>query len=322
MAIIILCPEFISGGPEALHQLSFSATSIGQSAMMAYIGTSSKVRLDGMILKAQTNSPLEFKEYYKDYKPVAVTTQELSSNDWCIVPEVNADMATCWPTSKRAIWWLSVDNFQNALPQFQYPSLLRQLLTQENLLHLYQSNYAKDFLQRNGARNMLPLFDYTPAIYNKEEASQYLGCKRTDFSVFPRKGGELAMQFINLTQGRFSYSAIQGMSQEQVKNCLAESRIYIDFGNHPGKDRVPREAACMGNIIFLHEQGAACFYEDHPLDTFYLFTQLDVINGTLKNKIECVLKDPIAHFNQQTFYRHRIKMERNEFDLQVKMIFG
>jgi len=62
---------------------------------------------------------------------------------------------------------------------------------------------------------------------------------------------------------------IENMPADTVHETLLKSQIYIDFGHHPGKDRIPREAAMSGNIVFLHERGAAAFHLDHPLDRFF-----------------------------------------------------
>ena len=78
----------------------------------------------------------------------------------------------------------------------------------------------------------------------------------------------------------------------------------------------------MGNIVFLHEKGAAAFFEDHPLDPFYIFTTLEALNGSLLSRVQDALKQPSKHLKQQSFYRRRIRLERKEFDLQVESIFG
>ena len=111
------------------------------------------------------------------------------------------------------------------------------------------------------------------------------------------------------------------MPQEAVHDALLQSQIFIDFGHHPGKDRVPREAALSGNIVFLHERGAAAFYLDHPLDRFFLFTSADISNGSLYNRVKEALADPDAHFAAQSIYHSRIFIEREEFLNQVKMNF-
>lgn len=38
---------------------------------------------------------------------------------------------------------------------------------------------------------------------------------------------------------------------------MDESMIYIDFGEHPGKDRIPREAAMRDLIVITGRDGAA-----------------------------------------------------------------
>ena len=50
---------------------------------------------------------------------------------------------------------------------------------------------------------------------------------------------------------------IRDMNKAQVRDALFGARLYIDFGHHPGKDRVPREAAVAGAVVLLREAGAA-----------------------------------------------------------------
>ena len=114
---------------------------------------------------------------------------------------------------------------------------------------------------------------------------------------------------------------IENMPAEAVHETLLKSQIYIDFGHHPGKDRIPREAAMSGNVVFLHERGAAAFHLDHPLDRFFLFTSADVSNGSLYERVRKVLAEPEKFFASQSTYHARIYFEREEFLTQVKMNF-
>ena len=43
---------------------------------------------------------------------------------------------------------------------------------------------------------------------------------------------------------------------------MLSSKIYIDFGEHPGMDRLPREAAINGLIVITNKAGAAFYKED------------------------------------------------------------
>ena len=51
------------------------------------------------------------------------------------------------------------------------------------------------------------------------------------------------------------------MTPEQVVDLMSESKVYIDFGNHPGKDRIPREAVINGCCVITGVRGSARFKE-------------------------------------------------------------
>ena len=60
---------------------------------------------------------------------------------------------------------------------------------------------------------------------------------------------------------------------------------YIDFGPHPGMDRLPREAALAGCVVITNREGAAGFNEDVPLPSEFKFQSFTV------DKIYAMLKD-------------------------------
>jgi len=45
--------------------------------------------------------------------------------------------------------------------------------------------------------------------------------------------------------------------------------MYIDFGTHPGKDRIPREAALRNCIVLTNRNGAADNNVDVPIPNEY-----------------------------------------------------
>ena len=46
-----------------------------------------------------------------------------------------------------------------------------------------------------------------------------------------------------------------GMTTEEMRSCMSKSKVYIDFGNHPGKDRIPREAAIFRLYRYHWKEG-------------------------------------------------------------------
>ncbi len=63
----------------------------------------------------------------------------------------------------------------------------------------------------------------------------------------------------------WTFVPLENMSKQEVRALMQQSRYYIDFGHHPGKDRLPREAAASGCVVLTLRAGAAQFFDDVPL---------------------------------------------------------
>ncbi len=315
--VVLLCPEACTGGPEAIHQLAHAINSQGGSAKLAYFEGESKVSLDNSVLRCElptSGSPTA--KSYASYAPKIFSELKLTKNVLLVFPEVVAAIARNVQGCQRAVWWLSVDNALRKDPRLENQSFRNHLFSDPALIHFYQSDYARDFLLRNRARRIYPIFDYT----DKSFAPPLARLPGAKIAYFPSKGGELARRFV---QGApdLQFSAIANMTREQVRQTLQDSSIFIDFGNQPGKDRVPREAAASGAIVLLHERGAANFFTDHPLDEQYLFGLADIESGGLHHRVRAILSDLDTHRKNQAYYRQRILLERDEFEMQVKAFF-
>ena len=66
------------------------------------------------------------------------------------------------------------------------------------------------------------------------------------------------------------------MTPAEVTELLMKSKIYIDFGHHPGMDRLPREAALAGCIVVTNKEGAANFRSDVPIGEEWKVRKFDV----------------------------------------------
>ncbi|MFX1716204.1 tetratricopeptide repeat protein [Paraburkholderia sp. A1RO-5L] len=316
---VLFCPNVVTGGPEALHQLAHTINTQGGNASIAYYGGQSGLAYDGRVLRATYAPDPAVQEAYAMYEPLPVQEVTLSPRTLLIFPEVLVEQARQMMSAKRAIWWLSVDNAIAANPRLADARYASELLSDPSIIHLYQSDYARRFVERHGARQVLPLFDFINRDYLKSGATEPPRARQI-VGLFPRKGADLAARFVNLNN-RLPFALIQDMSRDQVRSTLSQCAIYIDFGHHPGKDRVPREAAISGAVIFLHDRGAARHYADHPLDRFYLFSDDDIETGLLHTKIQDVLAHHAEHFANQRIYRQRVVLEMDEFVLQVKTAF-
>jgi hypothetical protein len=315
--VVIICPVVETGGPEALHQLCDAINKSGGNALLAFYDGSSKIEISDTVIESNPILPSSFMSRYSGYDAPHAQVIELTPNILLIFPETLALFAFSVRGPRRAIWWLSVDNGCNLEPLFSYKQFCDGYFGDETLIHFYQSDYARGFLMANGAKKIYPLFDYINRSFLRYGPNP---ARQSCVSFFPTKGAALANSFFESANDLPSIP-IQNMSAEEVSTALRHTSVYIDFGHHPGKDRVPREAAASGNIVFIHAKGAGCHFLDHPLDQFFVFTLLDIQTGELAQKVRSCLVDPKSFFAQQWLYRQRIELELDEFSLQVKTLF-
>ena len=325
--VLLLCPEVKTGGPEALHQLGYRIAQHGGAARMVYYAPHSSIEVDGDILRCHAEtSPMP--AHFAQYQPLVLRETRLGPGTLMVFPEPLSKLAAEANKYQRALWWLSLDN---AMPQNQDlldEAARRALFADTNLIHLYQSDYARHFLAANGAAQYFPLSDYTdPQFVHRSLVTSEVApieARRDVVCFFPNKGGERAARFLAgaaALRHPIEFVPIRDMTKAQVRETLFDARIYLDFGHHPGKDRVPREAAIAGAVVLLLAVGAATCFLDHPLPAAYRFTDDDIASGVLHRRIDAILDEPAAHFAAQRLYRQRILLEQERFDLEVRSFF-
>jgi hypothetical protein len=325
--VLIFCPEVKTGGPEALHQLGYQIARHGGAARVLYYAPFSRVELVGDILRCHSEgSPMP--DYFAQYHPQVGTDTKLRPDTMIVFPEPLVNLAVPFQVPcQRALWWLSIDN---ALPNLAMMEEHRrnELFADASLVHFYQSDYARAFLQTKGVARYHPLSDYIDQdfVHRSLIMSETVPIQDRGNKVcfFPNKGGALAARFIEQERSpahRTDFVSIHDMTKPQVRDALFNAKIYIDFGHHPGKDRMPREAAIAGSVVLLHAAGAAKCFLDHPLSSEYLFTEDDVGSGCLHHRVQTILDDPEPHSLAQNFYRNAVLMEPERFDLEVRSFF-
>jgi hypothetical protein len=324
--VLLLCPEVKTGGPEALHQLAHAIARHGGLARLVYYGPYSRLEIEGDRVRCDTaSSPMP--AHFAQYAPPVLHETRLTPHTLIVFPEPLSQLAATEAGYQRALWWLSLDN-----AMAQNPALAegdgRAVFADPRLLHFHQSDYAARFLRENGAAHYLPLSDYTdPQFIHRSlvtEDNPPIADRAQIVCFFPNKGADLAARFLedatSLRQ-RIDFVPIRDMTKAQVRATLFGARIYIDFGHHPGKDRVPREAAIAGAVVLLHAAGAARCFPDHPLPDAYRFTEADIASGALHSRVAAILDNPTPHFAAQRGYRQAILLERYRFDLEVRGAF-
>lgn len=325
--IYVLCPSNLkTGGTELLHQLVSSLLFYNKDACIAYY-------LEGKF-DSKKPTPDAFEKYIGNHWCLVNDIEDISDNI-AIFPETGIGKSKKYHKLQKCVWWLSVDNYNvmkgmsNRLKQYGMKSFLKHLVLNDYFtdstittipVHFYQSYYAADFARSKGVNNdsLFYLSDYINDIYIKPYDKEN---RKNIVAYNPKKGIEFTNKLISYAQD-ISWVPIINMTNEEVRKLLDTAKVYIDFGNHPGKDRIPREAAISGCCVITDLKGSAAYKEDVPIPNEFKFEDVD-------NNIPDVIKQIRSCFNRYDevtkefdAYRNFIKGEKQGFQDCVKKIFA
>ncbi|SHI82279.1 hypothetical protein [Parasporobacterium paucivorans] len=326
--IYVMCPANIkTGGTELLHQLVYQLNKQNKEAAIVYTGET----------EGKSPMPEAFSEYVATYLLSKDIVDEL--DNILVVSEVACDKLAEFKRIKKYIWWLSVDNyvardgfagrmriqgFKTALSLMMKgkSTHLRKFVKLADM-HLCQSYYAIDFIQKMGIpeASIAYLSDYINDIYVLRENQLDRQLKKKYVLYNPAKGFAFTQKLIALAP-ELNWRQIQNMTTEQVMNLMQESMVYIDFGNHPGKDRFPREAAISGCCIITGRRGSAAFSEDVRIPKEYKFDEKeDQVEEKVIAKIRACLDDYATNDSKFESYREFVRAEKVAFASDISRIF-
>ena len=119
-----------------------------------------------------------------------------------------------------------------------------------------------------------------------------------------------------LENAPFEVGYLSGLSPHEAAELLRSSTIYIDFGHHPGRDRIPREASSAGCAVLSTQLGAARFTEDMPLPDWSFFSDVD----ELRHKIAQIHSGDLDAVALQRDYRQWVSKNREVFEEEVRLL--
>jgi hypothetical protein len=296
---IIACPYFETGGPEALHQLCDAINNTGGEAYIWYYGE-----------KHNMAHP-SYSHY--NIKLIDEIIDEVGYN--IVFPEIEGKRVPLIKNAQVYFWWLSANHESLLNNDFEHHG---NSFKNPNIIHLYQSYWALYHLWDKGAIKYLPLFDYI----NDDFIKQSLNIEHNKENIVcfnPQKGYEYTSHIINFLPN-VQFIPLINMSRNQIIDTLKKSKIYIDFGYHPGKDRFPREAALMNNIVISGFRGSAMFYNDMPIEPLKYKFNVDNLK-LAADEIEDCLKNYDKRIKDFNLYKNIILNQKEEFINQTKQIF-
>lgn len=326
-AVYVMYPRGVkTGGPEALHQLVRSLRDMG---VEAFLSPSPRTR---------QNPDVPDFDIYDCPKALDIPD---APGVRVVAPEVLMGELERFRHAQTMIWWLSIDDsslyFGEKLRERdasvraagrvvgrrikrdrKSKGVYRRLVRRSH--NLTQSHYAWAHLviREQVAPSMLSDFTLPGATTRHTGLPPSERGRTVAFN--PKKGADLLTE----VQSRLpdvAWRPIENLSSQQVGILLRESAIYLDLGHHPGKDRIPREAALAGAIVIVGRRGSAFFHADVPVDDRCKVTLGSGYADRTAVAIEAALGSPEEFVAAQDDYAAAILRERSVFDQEVRDIF-
>jgi hypothetical protein len=300
--IYILCPSVgPTGGLESLHQVAYKLRRSKIDAKMVYF----------------PNGNPTIHAAYKKYKPVTTNAIEDEEYNVLLIPEIFIHpLLDQFKKIRKIIWWLSTDNY---LKETTKEAPGPEFITERPFLNFVQSEHTRNYLLTQQVPVHGYLSGHINSVFLKKHPKEI---KKTNNTILynPKKGYEFTSGII-AAMPQSVWRPIENMTPSQIKKVLAASKVYVDFGNHPGRDRLPREAAIMKCCIITGKRGTAAFYEDVPIPEAFKFDETYSDIKSIVEKIEACLYDyenQIQHFST---YQETVSKEEERLETDLKKIF-
>ena len=312
--ILIVCPEgAVTGGPEALHQLAAHMNSFGLPAYMCYLPFDKT---------AKAPSP------YEHYNTQSAPYEDAQGN-LIIFPEIEPMQALKVKHARAALWWLSLENFLERRHTSKIHDRLRYFkrIVQgrrptggadnlKSLLHFSQTEHATQYLRSCGIEP-IPLIDSINEDFLTDRYLDRIDHKKNVILYNPTKGWKVTRNLI-ATYPELNFVPVRGLNREQLSERLYGAKIYIDFGHHPGRDRMPREAAMHGCALITGILGSAGNDIDLPISKKY---KLDSAAPDFVKKFGELVTDIMQnfprHYGNFASYRKWVQNESTIFRRQI-----
>lgn len=343
--IYVMAPsKSFTGGPEVLHQVALALKKkFKQSTFMFYL--------------PESFNPVH--QNFQKYNLKFANKIEDKKENILIIPEHYSFIqhALKYKNIKKILWWLSVDNYfgykirtdfnkfirsfikipfnflktLNLITNYSfglvtyhdYLKFIYSFINLEKLsefrdidLHLCQSYYAYNFLKKY-FKNIAYLSDYQREEILLNSKKKYTNKKNQ--ICYSNKSNAFIKKISKFTN--YKMIELKGFNNKQIINIFKKTKIYLDFGYHPGKDRMPREAVLFNNCIITNRRGSAKNNNDIPINKRYKFYERNSNLIKIKNTIDGIFnnyKKEIKHF---TNYKRKILNEKKIFYQDLEKIF-
>ena len=310
--IYIACPSrVVTGGPMLAHQMCRTLLDAGYDSKMYYYG--------------QTSVFTTWEEYkdspYAKYEvDQAVGFFEVNDPDSIVLlPETAAVLETYLPEAKVNMWWMSVDGHTYALERGL--TLLEddiRFFNKPETRHFVQSQYAYDYLTNDmhvDPEKIRWLTDYIDEKYMQPPT----GATRENIVYYNKGKVGKVLPVIMEKHPEIHWEPISGMTIDQIVEAFDRGKVYVDFGTHMGKDRMPREAAARGLCVITNRIGSAKNDVDVPINAEYKFEDPLASEDTIIDLINDCFESYETREKDFASYREWIRGEKERFIEEAKV---
>lgn len=343
--IYVFCPnDYVSGGPDALHQIVYYLKQIGCAAEIVYF---SQTR----------NKDFSIPKPYQKYTSSFLKEDEVedSQKNAVIITETFVGLAKRFKFCTVFIWWLGVNNnvlhanffwkafFFISLPlrivkNFKYyrshfldaiqktlkktPYSFRN--EQRNVKHICASFHAYDYVSKRTKKEVTigiePLSKFFLELYN-ENKNEIPSIERNDVVLYNPKRCGYFVRYLSKFLPKIKFEPLTGLTQKELVSKYMTSKLYVDFGAFPGAERIPKEAVLYGCAIITGKRGASFFHGDVPIPDEYKFGKPNKQIHQIAEKICFVLQNYEKVYSDFDEYRETILNLEENFKKSLGNIF-
>ena len=319
-ATILLPIITATGGPESLHNLAYNFIKNGIQTRIATNTRSQKIL-----------------NYFKNYNPKYIPFSNFYEDEsFIIIPETQTYLLQYLKKHHKAIWWLSSLNHKNSLGlryklrNYGIKSLLvkdqlREKLNSKNLYHFMQTNSSKNYLINNYNTSKNYILDLESPIneYYYKNPCELKSQQNNMVLINAAKHSTKELEFIKkyLKSNNYYLKIIKSKTKQEIISLYLEAKFYLDFGPHPGQERMPRESTMLGCYSIVGLRGTAKNYFDLPLP---YQTKIECSNGISKRELlkAVHLMDEINAGKDlgHSIYKKYIEDQPKRFEKQLKKV--
>lgn len=311
-----------TGGPEALHQLAYYMRKLGMDAYTVYYTYSG-------FPKAQ---PIE---RYLQYEVVTVAYEEVEdkADNYVIAPENAPWCLNGFKKAQKCIWWLSVaysglkEGTWMEKAVYQKRLLLGQnVVSYRNVaynskkcLHLCGSRYAYEYVrQRLPNSRVVYLVEPISLDFLRMGNSNLPKERENNVLYNPAKPSKRMTELIQ--RGKFNYIPLKGFTPLGLAELYKKAKLYVDFGEFGGPERMPKEAVFFGCNILVANHNAASNDFDVAIPQQY-----KVDDNESETQIENRIGDMLLNYEKYKAdfvpFRNKVEGLEQGFVKQLETIF-